>query len=183
MLLAYDTRGAIDSLYACLASRSYISSMSGASSPYVSGINRPLGRRADALKTSWGKRPQVKAKPRPQLRESKRKAELTSAHSRVTTRHRPHHYPENQSAAGAASPDVHDGAKQSPGSNTDMKNVARRSSSRGGRVAEACATTARGDGRRRFRGGARAPTATRPAGSPRQTPSPQCQNATATTIT
>ena len=34
---------------------------------------------------------------------------------------------------------------------------------RGGRVAEESATTARGDGRRRSAAGARAPTATRPA--------------------
>ena len=49
------------------------------------------------------------------------KTELTSAHSRVTTRHRPHHYPENQSATGAAPPDAQDGANQSPGQFTDMK--------------------------------------------------------------
>ena len=58
---------------------------------------------------------------------------------------------------------------------------------RGGRVAEACATTARGDGRHRSAAGARAPTATRstrvaappPAGRHRR----DHRDAVATTIT
>ena len=68
-----------------------------------------------------GERPQVKPSLALESRSLGVQAEPTSAHSRVTTRHRLHHYPENQSAAGAASPDVQDGANQSPGQFTDMK--------------------------------------------------------------
>ena len=80
-----------------------------------------------------GERPQVKPSLALESRSLAFQAELTSAHSRVTTRHRLHHYPENQSAAGAASPDVQDGANQSPGSIHRYENAARGSDSPGRR--------------------------------------------------
>ena len=132
----------------------------------VVAFEQAWGRVEDVV--GGGERPQVKPSLALESRSLAFQAELTSAHSRVTTRHRLHHYPENQSAAGAAPPDVQDGANQSPGSIHRYENAARGAIFRGGRVAEACATTARGDGRRRSAAAARAPTATRPAGSPRR---------------
>ena len=119
----------------------------------VVAFEQAWGRVEDVV--GGGERPQVKPSLALESRSLGVQAELTSAHSRVTTRHRLHHYPENQSAAGAASPDVQDGANQSPGQFTDMKTRRTGAIFRGGRVPEACATSARGDGRRRSAAGAR----------------------------